>query len=185
MATRPSTDDFLSADGVRAADGPTSRHQLTVLAASMADVVEQAGGWIFDRARAGWDVSVRVEACHDQRPLEILGATAVDEAAETVLRDAPPWAALAVSAQLLCDDPRVRAHLVDIARTGGVEVVVWGEDWPAQLGGRVDAARHRLSVAARAFKARALVAAELTPGASATETLYDLRAAVLRPLSSV
>ena len=34
------------------------RYRLDVVAGSVVDVVRFAGGWLFDRAMAGWDVSV-------------------------------------------------------------------------------------------------------------------------------
>src|SRR6201999_4509172 len=34
------------------------RYRLDVVAADVADVVKFAGGWLFDRAMAGWDVTV-------------------------------------------------------------------------------------------------------------------------------
>ncbi|WP_286137486.1 hypothetical protein [Mycobacterium sp. IS-3022] len=186
LPTRPLTDDYVLADEARAAEGRINQHQLTILAASLADVVGMAGGWLFDRARAGWDVSVRVEGCRDRRPLMILGANVVDESTETVLSDLPPGVALAVSAQLLSDDPHVRAQVFELVNNGDTEVMAWGDVWPAQLGGHVDATDHRLSVAARAFKARALAAAELAPTVGATETLFDLGTeSSLRPLCPV
>jgi hypothetical protein len=42
---------------------------------------------------------------------------------------------------------------------GATEVTLWGERLPAELDGSVDSASHHLSAAARAFKARALAAA--------------------------
>lgn len=185
MATRLSTDDAVLADEAPTADDPVKPHQLTILAANLPDVVGLAGGWLFDRARAGWDVNVLVEGCRDVRPLAILGANSVDESAEAVLRDVPCDGALAVSAKLLRDDSRVRARVFDLAERGGAEVKAWGDDWPVDLGGRVDAIEHRLSVAARAFKARALAAAEVYRSVGATETLFDLAAASFRPLYRV
>ncbi|WP_326547189.1 hypothetical protein QGN32_02980 [Mycolicibacterium sp. ND9-15] len=185
MATRLSTDDIVSADCAQAAVGPLKHHRLTILAAGLADVVGLAGGWLFDRARAGWDVNVRVEGCRDVRPLVILGASAVEGPAETVLRDVACDGALAVSTRLLRADSRVRAHVYDLAKGGGAEVMAWGEDWPVELGGRIDAVEHRLSVAARAFKAQALIAAKSDRAVSATETLFDLATESIRPLYPV
>ena len=58
------------------------RYRLDVVAASVADVVRFAGGWLFDRAMAGWDVTVlltdRVADHRDERPLHILGAQTLD-----------------------------------------------------------------------------------------------------------
>ncbi|BBY43188.1 hypothetical protein [Mycolicibacterium celeriflavum] len=186
LPTRPFADDFVLADPAPAADGRINQHQLIILAASLADVVGMAGGWLFDRARAGWDVTVRVEGCRDLRPLMILGANVVDESTETVLCDLAPGSALAVSAELLSKDSRVHARVLELVKSGDVEVMAWGEVWPEQLGGQVDATEHRLSVAACAFKARALAAAELAPAVSATETLFDLGAeSSSRPLCLV
>ncbi|WP_343575423.1 hypothetical protein [Mycobacterium sp.] len=49
------------------------RYRLDVVAADVADVVTFAGGWLFDRAMAGWDVTVLVADHVDERPLRILG----------------------------------------------------------------------------------------------------------------
>ena len=54
------------------------RYRLDVVAADVADVVKFAGGWLFDRAMAGWDVTVLVADHPDERPLQILGAQIVD-----------------------------------------------------------------------------------------------------------
>ncbi|MGV0605381.1 hypothetical protein [Mycolicibacterium sp. XJ1904] len=183
MATRPFPDDVASVDGASAADGPANRHHLTVLAADLADVIGPAGGWLFDRAQAGWDVDVWVEHCPDERPLTILGAAALDETSEAVLRDVPRNGVLAVSAALLRDDPQVRARVLGLAKRG-VEVMAWGEDRPGD-GDRIDTIEHRLSVAARAFKAHALAAAGLTRGVDATERLFDLGVDSFRPLNPV
>ena len=54
------------------------RYRLDVVAADVADVVKFAGGWLFDRAMAGWDVTVLVADHPDERPLQILGVQIVD-----------------------------------------------------------------------------------------------------------
>ncbi|KUI11661.1 hypothetical protein AU193_14830 [Mycobacterium sp. GA-1285] len=174
----------MSVDGAPAADGPANQHHLTVLAADLADLIGPAGGWLFDRARAGWDVDVWVEHCPDERPLTILGVNAVGETPQAVLRDVPRSGALAVSGRLLRDDPRVRAGVFALARRG-TEVMTWSGDWPGELGDRTDMIEHRLSVAARAFKAHALVAAGLTHCVGASETLFDLGIDSFRPLNPV
>ena len=76
------------------------RYQLTVVAANMADVVGSAGGWLCDRARAGWDVNVLVADHQDARPLSILGATAldVDGALSDAVKQAVARRELAISA---------------------------------------------------------------------------------------
>jgi hypothetical protein len=49
-------------------------------------------------------------------------------------------------------------HALD---NGTAEVTLWGERWPTGLDRTVDSVEHRLSAAARAFKAQALAALEL------------------------
>ena len=46
------------------------------VAPTVLDAVRFAGGWIYDRVMAGWDVTVLVGGDEDCRPLEILGAEA-------------------------------------------------------------------------------------------------------------
>ena len=62
--------------GVRASATALLSYDLTVVAADAGDAVVGAGGWLFDRVRAGWKVSVVVPASCDVRPLEILGVRA-------------------------------------------------------------------------------------------------------------
>ncbi len=50
------------------------RYRLDVVAPTVLDAVRFAGGWVYDRVMAGWDVTVLVGADEDARPLEILGA---------------------------------------------------------------------------------------------------------------
>src|SRR5258705_3190270 len=59
----------------------TSRHfryQLNVIAASVADVVQSAGGWVFDRRMAGWEVNILLSEQADARAIRNLGATTAD-----------------------------------------------------------------------------------------------------------
>src|SRR5256885_3035465 len=79
MATRSVIADDKTAAGIdRASASRVLRYQLNVLAASAQDVVQWAGGWLCDRAKAGWDVNVILADGGDPRPLTILGATALD-----------------------------------------------------------------------------------------------------------
>ena len=59
-------------------DGLNIRYRLDVVAPSVIEVVTHAGGWLFDRVMAGWDVSVYIADRTDVRPLQILGAQAHD-----------------------------------------------------------------------------------------------------------
>ena len=148
------------------------RYRLDVVASSVVDVVRFAGGWLFDRAMAGWDVSVLLTdlADHpDGRPLQILGAQIVDleealASVESGAESRPRPQALAAAADLFGCDPRVRQGVLQALDHGVTEVTLWGETWPAELDDSVELVQHRLSRAAQAFKAKALAAAALPHG---------------------
>jgi hypothetical protein len=151
-------------------------------------IVQSAGGWLCDRARAGWDVNVLVADGVDPRPLAILGATAIglDEGFLSLVKSASRGGALAVSADLLGADTGIRDEVVRVLKRGLTEVTVWGAPWPAELGRLADSIQHRVSSAARAFKSHALVAADVTADlATPTEALFQIRTGSFRPLYSV
>ena len=194
MATRSFTaDEGIPAgigpiDRLPAAAGRILRYQLDVIASTSEDVLQSAGGWLCDRARAGWDVNVLVADGADPRPLAIVGATALDrdEGFLAMVRSASRVGALAVSADLLATDVRVREEILRVLKRGLTEVIVWGKQWPAELGGHADPVPHRVSPAARAFKSHALIAADIsTDSVSPTETLFRVGTGALRPLRSV
>jgi hypothetical protein len=140
------------------------RYRLDVVASSVADVVRFAGGWLFDRAMAGWDVTVLLTdepvEQPDDRPLQILGAQTLDlESALASVQTRPRPQALAVAADLFGCDSRVRQGVLQALDHGATEVTLWGETWPAELDDSVGLVQHRLSMAAQTFKARALAAA--------------------------
>ncbi|MFB1297939.1 hypothetical protein ACAG24_020710 [Mycobacterium sp. pW049] len=136
------------------------RYRLDVVAPTVLDAVQFAGGWIYDRVMAGWDVTVLVGRDEDLRPLQILGARTLE--LDTVLDSwelrAHPQT-VAVAADLFGRDDRVRRGVLGALDQGATEVTLWGATLPAELGGSLDAVEHRLSAAARAFKAQALGAA--------------------------
>lgn len=162
------------------------RYQLIVLASSMADVLRSAGGWICDRARAGWDVNVVVAEDHDERPLSILGASAFDGEWSALVKTSINGGGLAISARLLMADERIRADVLKILKRGLTQVTVWGDDWPAEFGRKGDPVVHTLSSAARAFKTHALGAVtESKSSVTDTETLFELGTESFRPLYAV
>ena len=139
------------------------RYRLDVVAATVVDVVRFAGGWLFDRAMAGWDVTVLVADHPDVRPLQILGAQVVDlEDALASVRSRPRPQALAAAADLFGCDPRVRQGVLGALDHGVTEVTLWGLNWPAELDDSVGLVQHRLSTAAHMFKAQALAAAAVS-----------------------
>jgi len=141
------------------------RYRLDVVAATVIDVVRFAGGWIFDRSMAGWDVTVLVADHPDDRPLQIVGAQVLDlEDALTSAQSRPRPQALAAAADLFGCDPRVRQGVLQALDHGVTEVTLWGENWPSELDDSVGLVQHQLSMAAQTFKAKALAAASNVGG---------------------
>lgn len=136
------------------------RHRLVVVAPGTVAAVWHAGGWLFDRVMAGWEATVLVADGLDARPLRILGARTSDlESALASPLGAPAPQAMAVEAGLYGSDVRVRRIVREALDEGTTEVRIWGDTRPADLDCGGAAMQHRLSVAARAFKAQALAAA--------------------------
>jgi len=138
------------------------RHRIDVVAPTTVRVVQFAGGWLFDRVMAGCDVTVHVADHADARALQILGARVVDLARTLAARGRVPVPhTLAVDGDLLSADERVRLLVREATSMSQTEVRLWGDACcPADLEREASAVCHRLSVAARAFKAHALVAAD-------------------------
>lgn len=158
-----------------AVTGRVFRYQLNVIAASVADVVRSAGGWLFDRRMAGWEVNILLSEQNDVRPLRILGAAAIDlrSGLASFPRGPERAAALAVAADLLAIDESIHEEVLEAVRSGLTEVALWGDSRPANVGGQVDATEYRLSAAARVFKGHALAAAGLVDlEVGHTERLY-------------
>ncbi|MGA7134890.1 MAG: hypothetical protein WBZ15_21555 [Mycobacterium sp.] len=154
------------------------RYRLDVVAANVADVVRFAGGWLFDRAMAGWDVTVLVADHPDERPLQILGAHIVDlEHALATAGHRPPPQTLAAAADLFDCDSRVRQGVLQALDQGATEVTLWGQTWPAELDDSVGLVEHRLSAAAQSFKAQALAAAAIS--ADRIEPIETFRSRVM------
>ncbi len=131
-----------------------------MIAPSMAEVVRSAGGWLFDQVMAGWDVTVLTADQTNSRPLRILGVRAADlESSLASPAPGPSPQAIAVRADLYGSDERVRQLVLNAVWDGQAEVRLWGDGCTPDFDGKADPVSHRLSVAARAFKAQALAAA--------------------------
>ncbi len=145
-----------------------------MVAPSKTEVVRLAGGWLFDQVMAGWEVWVLTADHTDSRALRILGARAVDlDCALTSPVRGPRPEAIAVHADLYRSDARVRQIVLDALKEGLADVRLWGDWWPADRDGGVGSVRHRLSVAARAFKAQALAAAAVPVDSSQATELFQ------------
>jgi len=158
-------------------DGECLRYRLDVVAASAADAVHSAGGWLYDRAMAGWEVTVLLPQGCDSRPLRILGVKAMDLEAR-LDRTGSATHSLAVSAEVFAADDRIREMVLKALNHGLTEVALWGEGWPLAVNRGMDRAQHVLSSAARTFKGHALAVAGIRCGTvDPTEAmLYDMAA---------
>ncbi|MEU4317435.1 hypothetical protein ACFV24_29190 [Nocardia fluminea] len=135
------------------------RYRLAIVAPNAVEVVRYAGGWLFDRTTAGWEVTVLVDDHSDDRPLQILGATVLDIEQSLAAPKHETWPhAVAVPTQMFADC-RVRDGILDCLDTRSAELSLWGDAIPAELADRVKITHHRVSRAARAFKACALATA--------------------------
>jgi len=144
--------------GVRTTGEKLLTYDLAVLAGDVATVVTAAGGWLCDRVRAGWRVTVLTPAAVDTTALTILG---VDWAPGANLSELPGGhhpTAVAVDARLLAACASTRSALLGVLDGARTEVTVWGESPSLEAGRRFHRVHHRLSAAARAFKSHAVQA---------------------------
>ncbi|WAC54176.1 hypothetical protein [Gordonia sp. SL306] len=141
------------------------RYRLTVMATTPSEVVEFCGGWLFDHAMAGWDVSVHIlDRGASTVPLEILGTRVLDLRPSHALCTWTQWPqSLAISADLCHADERFQRAAAAALRARRADVRLWGSQYPEALEVGSAPDEHRVSNAALAFKRRALRAAGL-PG---------------------
>jgi hypothetical protein len=141
-------------------NGECLRYRLDVVAASAVDVVQSAGGWLYDRAMAGWEVTVLLPERCDTRPLRILGVRVCDLKSEfATLPTGSTSQSLAVSGEAFTADARVRDTVLQSLDNRLIEVALWGDGWPLGVNRATTRAQHVLSGAARTFKGYALAAA--------------------------
>ncbi|ORW46954.1 hypothetical protein AWB90_13365 [Mycobacterium paraense] len=152
-------------------DGDCLRYRLDVVAASTADVVASAGGWLYDRVMAGWEVTVLLPHGCDTRALRILGVRPVD-ADEGPDPAGAASHSLAVSAEAFSADARVREQVLEAMGDRLTELALWGDGWPLAVDRAMTRTQHVLSMAARRFKGYALAEAGIGCGpADPVETL--------------
>jgi hypothetical protein len=136
------------------------RYRLDVAAPNAVDAIRFAGGWMYDRVMAGWDVTVLLADGSDAHALHILGVDTSDlDSALAMWAERPHPQTVAAAADLFVADDRVRRGVLNALEQGLTEVTLWGESWPAELDDTVGPVAHQLSAAARAFKRQALTAA--------------------------
>ncbi|MFI6310308.1 hypothetical protein ACIBEK_09355 [Nocardia fusca] len=158
-------------------------HRLVVAASGVTAVVTHAGGWLFDRVMAGWEVVVLVDEREDRRPLDILGAHVVDLESALVSRTRVPLPqAIAVDPQLYSADSRVRDGITEIFEYRLIEeVTMWGRPFADAVRVPFVPVQHQLSAAARTFKQAALSAAGSRATPAGAAELFLTRAGNSRP----
>jgi hypothetical protein len=147
--------------GVRISATELLVYDLVVLTRDVNDAVTSAGGWLCDRVRAGWRVTVLAPPNSDLRPLQILGVGVSYFDGEIDFLSETGPAAIAAAADILRDDVRIRDEILPIIQRGNVEVTLWGDVGSFGADARFGTVAHRLSDAARAFKIHALASASI------------------------
>jgi len=152
------------------------RPRMAAIARDAGEAVRFAGGWLFDQAMLGWEVHVLTADSSAARALSILGVQAhdLDGVLASEARFGTCLRAVAIPAGLYRSDARVRPIADAVLRPGGSgpgELRLWDGDESADpcltWGPQCSTTRvsHTLSLATRAFKAQALVAASVpAPG---------------------
>ncbi|TMS53980.1 hypothetical protein [Mycobacterium sp. DBP42] len=143
------------------------RYELNVLAADVADTVSGVGGWLFDRAMAGWRVSVALDEGDDGRALRILGLKAVGLNALWRPVEAESVATTVIGTSRFESGD----HGLAVRDPAGT-VLFFGSHAP-DFGGPVQRVQYRPSAAAQAFKAHALAVVGADSGsAGGMESLF-------------
>lgn len=153
----------------------STRYQLCFVAHDVGELVDLAGGWVCDRTLAGWDVSVALSEPRDLRPLQILGVTTlITHQRFASINDGGATTSIAVAPGIFENNDHVRGAVLQALDQPATEVTFWGPSIPSDLHGQLARRQHRLSGAARAFKANALAAAAVRGAVmGATEDLYS------------
>ena len=154
-------------------------YRLAVLGTTTADLVEHAGGMLFDHVMAGWSVTVLLPPDADPKPLQILGTRMLDLRIALTMDLKPalasrrryPWPHKVMIAGDLCHrNDQLREALVRSFETGDPHTMLWGRNHPAFDEDDTATVEHQLSNAARAFKRQALSATSVTTGVMPIES---------------
>jgi hypothetical protein len=150
--------------------GDCDRYRLHVVATNVADVVTSIGGLIFDRAMAGWDVTVAVDVdgsgAIDDRPLRILGARVAASPSRPQV--------LAVATDVFVANEPIRRLALAAHAGKATDVLLWGRRHPPKVNRRLVPVRHRPSAAAQMFKSHAVAGRSASAPASTDEGFYSM-----------
>ena len=142
------------------------------MANDVIDAVSGAGGLIFDRASSGWKVDVYLAEPSDERPLRILGVSSYGLLPGALTSPTKCPDALVIAGELYNVNSNVCRFFNAASRNHLTEVAIWGGNWPAKLTSGVGRVEHRLSFAARAFKAHSMDAAGVPRIVETTESFH-------------
>lgn len=148
------------------------RYRLHVVATNIADVVTSLGGLIFDRAMAGWDVTVEVErgiGREADRAIRILGGRVAAAGP-----DCPRAHVLAFATDVFVTNEPVRRLALAARKGNATEVLLWGRRQPPNLNCTFVPVRHRPSAAAQVFKSHALAARGTFAAEPTEEGFYSM-----------
>jgi hypothetical protein len=140
---------------------PDSRYRLYVAASNVPDLIVLAGGWVADHAMAGWDVTGFVADSQDDRdgqPLRILGAELITFKTARDFREPYTPHTLAIASELYERDVLIRTRVSRAVNSVEPEVVFLGDCHPSDTPGTPMRVEYQCSLAAQAFKAKALAA---------------------------
>jgi hypothetical protein len=171
-----------AASSPRQAPMDIERYQLHVFAPNISDAVASVGGLIFDRAMAGWDVTVVVDRdpCGniardiDDRPIRILGGRVAAPLSGLDPAEAPRPRLLAVATDVLVKSEQVRRLVLAARNAKASDVLLWGRHHPPNLNCRFVPVHHQPSAAAHVFKSHALAAGGTVGAQLAEEGFYSM-----------
>jgi hypothetical protein len=155
------------------------RYHFQVVAANVTDAVMSIGGLMFDRAMAGWDVSIVVDAETargiDDRPIRILGGKVTSLVGGPNRAEMLPRPhMLAVATDVMVKSEAVRRRVLAAGNDNATDVLLWGRHHPPERNCRFVPVRHRPSAAAQAFKSHALAAGGAIAVHQADEGFYSM-----------
>jgi hypothetical protein len=154
------------------ADRYQDRYRLHVVATNVAEVVTSIGGLIFDRAMAGWDVTVTVDGNVDDRAIRILGGRVAMPVAGS--GSAPRPHVLAVATDVFATNEPIRRLALAARKGNATDVLLWGRRQPPNLNCGFVPIRHRPSAAAQVFKSHALAARGAFAAEPTEEGFYSM-----------
>ena len=166
-----------SASSLREPAGDPGKYQFQVVAVNVLDAVRSIGGLIFDRAMAGWEVSVVIDGdtVVDDRPLRILGARMAKRRSDpNCARVLPGPDLLAVATDVIVKSDAMRRQVLAMGDDNQADVLLWGRHRPTNMSRTFVAVRHRPSAAARVFKSQALAAGGTQAIQGCDEAFYSL-----------